>query len=70
MAEVSQNSIHTCSNSASKVAASSEVSSKAGMRNMPVAGWLSHSKAGSGKKVTSHKSTSTVAQLPPPPKQG
>ena len=67
MAKANQNSVRTHSNSTSKLAASSEVSGKAGMRNMPAAGQSSHSKASSGKKVTSHKATGTVAQLPPPP---
>ena len=66
MAKAAQNSILTCLNSASKVVASSEVRGKAGMRNMPVASQSSYSKVSSGKKVTSHKSTGTVAQLPPP----
>ena len=66
MAKAGQNSVLTHSNSASKLAAPSEVSCKAGMGSMPVAGQSPHSKARSGKNVTSHKSTGTVACLPPP----
>ena len=65
MAKTGQNSVLIHSNSASKLAAPSEVSGKAGMGSMLVAGWSPCSKARSGKKVTSHKSAGTVAHLPP-----
>ena len=64
-AKTGQNSMSMHSNSASKLAASSEVSDKAGMGSMLVAHQSPHSKARSGKKVTSCKSASTVTCLPP-----
>ena len=66
MAKASRNSVSICSNSANKVAASSEISGNAGTGSMLVASWSPCSKARSGKKVTSHKSTGTVAHLLPP----
>ena len=43
-----------------------EVSGEALSGSMPVASWSPHPRAKSNRKVTSHKSTSTVACYPPP----
>ena len=65
MVKAGRNSVSTCSNSANKVVASSEVSGNAATGSMRVASQSPCSKARSGKKVTSHKSTGTVAHFPP-----
>ena len=65
-AKAGKNSVSTWSSSVHKVAASSEVSGTAGTGSMLVASRSPHSRAGSGKKVTSHKSAGTVACFPSP----
>ena len=60
------NSMSTRSNSLKNMAPPTEVSGEARLGSMPVASQSPHPRARSNRKVTSHKSTGTVARYPPP----
>ena len=65
-AKASSNSMSTRSSSPKSMVVPAEVSGEALLGSMPVASWSPHPRARSNRKVTSHKSTGTVARYPPP----
>ena len=66
MAKASSNSMSTKSSSLKSMVVPAEVSREDLSGSMPVASWSPHPRARSNRKVTSHKSTGTVAYYHPP----
>ena len=65
MAKAGSNSMSTRSSSLKSMAVPAEVSGETLSGSMPVASWSPHPRARSNRKVTSCKSTGTVACYPP-----